>query len=77
MTVNTNKAAPKDLIDSLLAGHKKPEGLIGENGLLKQSAKLFVERALDTEMSEHLGHHKNVPVTKFSSFLRESVQCSL
>ena len=63
MTLNTKKAVPKDLIDSLLADYKKPEDLIGENGLLKQLTKLLVERALDAEMSEHLGHDKNAPVT--------------
>ena len=51
------KAVPKDLIDSLLADYKKPENLIGENGLLKQLTKLLVEGALDAEMSEHLGQH--------------------
>ena len=56
MTVNTKKAVPKELIESLLADYKKPEDLIGENGLLKQLTKLLVERALDAEMSEHLGH---------------------
>jgi len=55
MTLNTKKIVPKDLIDSLLADYKKPEDLIGENGLLKQLTKLLVERALDAEMSEHLG----------------------
>jgi len=30
------KALPAELIDSLLSGYKKPEDLIGENGLLKQ-----------------------------------------
>jgi putative transposase len=63
MTLNTKKAVPKDLIDSLLADYKKPEDLIGENGLLKQLTKLLVERALDAEMSDHLGHDKNAPVT--------------
>jgi len=63
MTLNTKKAVPKDLIDSLLADYKKPEDLIGENGLLKQLTKLLVERALDAEISEHLGHDKNAPVT--------------
>ena len=46
MTLNTKKAVPKVLIDSLLADYKKPEDLIGENGLLKQLTKLLVERAL-------------------------------
>ena len=35
MTLNTKKAVPKDLIDSLLADYKKPDDLIGENPLLK------------------------------------------
>ncbi|MDO9054196.1 MAG: IS256 family transposase [Gallionella sp.] len=61
MTVT--KALPKDLIDSLLAGYKKPEDLIGEHGLLKQLTKALVERALQAEMAEHLGHGKNESVT--------------
>ncbi|MHB1117781.1 hypothetical protein [Sideroxydans sp.] len=32
---------------NLLSGYKKPEDLIGENGLLKQLTKALVERALD------------------------------
>jgi len=44
------------LIDGLLADYKRPEDLIGENGLLKQLTKMLVERALDAEMAEHLGH---------------------
>lgn len=63
MTANPKKAVPKDLIDSLQADFKIPEDLFGESGLLKQLTKLLVERALDAEMSEHLGHDKNAPVT--------------
>ena len=51
-----------ELIDRLLADYKKPEDLIGENGLLKQFTKRLVERALEAEMAEHLGHGKNEPV---------------
>ena len=47
MTLNTKKAVPKDLIDSLLADYKKPEDLIGENGLLKQLTKLLVNDAFE------------------------------
>ncbi len=57
------KALPVDLIDSLLSGYKKPEDLIGENGLLKQLTKALVERALQAEMEAHLGHAKNEAVT--------------
>lgn len=52
-----------ELIDSLLADYKKPEDLIGEHGLLKQLTKKLVERALEAEMAEHLGHGKHEPVT--------------
>ena len=34
---------PEELLTSLLANYKKPEDLIGENGLLKQLTKLLVE----------------------------------
>ena len=57
------KALPLDLIDSLLSNYKKPEDLISENGLLKQLTKALVERALEAEMAEHLGHGKNGAVT--------------
>ena len=42
MTV-AKKAVPKELIASLLADYRKPEDLIGENGLLKQLTKILVE----------------------------------
>ena len=61
MTV-AKKPLPQDLIDQLLANYKKPEDLIGEDGLLKQLTKALVERALAAEMAEHLGHGKNEPV---------------
>ena len=53
---------PEDLLAGLLSNYKKPEDLIGENGLLKQLTKLLVEKALDAELAEHLGHGKNEPV---------------
>ena len=43
----------------MLTGQKNPEDLIGENALLKQLTKRPVERALEAEMTEHLGHTKN------------------
>ena len=51
-----------ELLDSLLADYKKPEDLIGEDGLLKRLTKKLVERALEAEMAEHLGHGRNEPV---------------
>ncbi len=61
--MTTLKPLPTDLIDCLLADYKKPEDLIGEHGLLKQLTKALVERALQAEMTEHLGHDKHETVT--------------
>ena len=54
---------PEALLSGLLANYKKPEDLIGENGLLKQLTKLLVERALDAELTEHLGHERHEAVS--------------
>lgn len=57
------KSIPTELIDSLLSGYQKPEDLLGANGLLKQLTKALVERALEAEMTEHLGHGKHETVS--------------
>ena len=51
-------AIEKELLDHLFANYnyQKPEDLIGENGLLKQLTKAVLERALQAEMTVHLGH---------------------
>jgi putative transposase len=49
------------LIDKLLADYKNPEDIIGENGLLKQLTKALLERAMQSEMTEHLGYEKHDP----------------
>jgi putative transposase len=49
------------LIDKLLADYKKPEEIIGENGLLKQLTKALLERAMQAEMTNHLGYEKHDP----------------
>lgn len=49
--------------DALLTNYQQHEGLIGENGLLKQLTKMLVERALETEITEHLGHDRSGAVT--------------
>ena len=64
------KSIPTDLIDALLSGYQKPEDLMGENGILKQITKAVVERALEAEMAEHLGHTKHGPVTNLSGNTR-------
>jgi putative transposase len=49
------------LIDDLLKGYRKPEDLIGENGLLRQLTKQLLERAMSAELTEHVGYEKHDP----------------
>lgn len=49
------------LVDQLLADYKNPEQIIGENGLLKQLTKALLERAMNAELTEHLGYGKHDP----------------
>lgn len=56
------KPINEELIDELLAGYKKPEDVIGENGLLKRLTKAVLERALNAELAAHLGYEKHDPV---------------
>lgn len=56
----------KDLdaaIDNLLKTYKTPEEIIGENGLLQQLTKAVLQRALQAEMTVHLGHEKHAPIS--------------
>ena len=59
-------ATQDELLDELMKNYKKPEDLIGENGLLKQLTKALVERAMKAEMTEHLGFEKHDPAGKKS-----------
>jgi putative transposase len=52
-------AIDKELLDKLLADYKGPEDLIGEQGLLKQLTKALVERAMQAELTHHLGYKKH------------------
>lgn len=52
----------KEVIDKLLTNYQKPEDIVGENGLLKQLTKALVERAMEAELTHHLGYEKHDPV---------------
>lgn len=64
---------PEELLAKLLADYKKPEDLIGENGLLNQLTKLLVEKALDAELTEHLGHDRHEAVSNPGGNTRKRV----
>ena len=44
-------------LDELLKG-KKTEEIVGPNGLLKQLTKALLERAMNAELTNHLGYEK-------------------
>ena len=49
-------------IDELLAKHgHRAEDIAGENGLLKQLTKAVLERAMQAELTDHLGYEKHDP----------------
>ena len=54
---------PKELLDTLMQDYKNPEDLLGETGLLKQLTKQLLERAMQAEITEHLGYEKNASVS--------------
>ena len=52
------KTKLESALDELLAG-KTTEEIVGPNGLLKQLTKALVERAMNAELSQHLGYEKH------------------
>lgn len=47
------------LIDELLKGFNSPEEILGQSGLVKQLTKAILERALEGELTTHLGYDKH------------------
>jgi putative transposase len=52
------------LLDELLKDYKSPDDMFGDDGLLQQLTKAVVERALQGEMTHHLGYEKHSPEGK-------------
>src|SRR5262249_32823690 len=49
------------LLDELLKDYTDPKAILGEHGLLRQLTKRLVERALEAEVTDHLGYAPNAP----------------
>ena len=47
-----------EVLDELLSGYKKPSDLFGGDGIFRQLKKRLLERALNAELSEHVGYAK-------------------
>ncbi len=46
---------PDEVVDELLAGARSEEEIVGPGGLLSQVTKRLVERALEVEITDHVG----------------------
>ncbi|MBV8071167.1 MAG: IS256 family transposase [Acidobacteriaceae bacterium] len=53
-----SKTKLESALDELLSG-KTTDEIVGPNGLLKQLTKTLIERAMNAEMSHHLGYEKH------------------
>ena len=53
-------AKPEALLDELLKDYPNPQDILGEYGLLKHLTTRLVERALDAELTAHLGYAPHV-----------------
>ncbi len=49
----------QEMINEIMKEYQRPEDLLGESGLLKQLTKALVERALEGELTHHLGYEKH------------------
>ena len=54
---------PDEVVDELLAGARTEEEIVGPGGLLAQLTKRLVERAMEVELTDHLGYpsHQEPP----------------
>ena len=48
-----------ELLDELLKEYSSPDDMFGSDGILQQLTKALVERAMQSELSHHLGYEKN------------------
>jgi putative transposase len=51
---------PDGLVDELLAGARGEEEIVGPGGLLTQLTKRLVERAMEVELTDHLGYEPHL-----------------
>ena len=50
-----------ELLDELMKDYEKPEDLLGGEGIIQELTKRLLERALEGELTEHLGYAKHSP----------------
>jgi putative transposase len=50
---------PDELVDEVLAGANSEEEIVGPGGALSQLTKRLVERAMEVELTDHLGYERH------------------
>ena len=52
------RASPDAVLDELMLGYKKPEDLLGDEGLFEELNRRLKEKALDAGLTDHLGYDR-------------------
>ncbi|WP_190316119.1 hypothetical protein [Pseudanabaena sp. UWO310] len=63
----------KEILDELLQECKTPPDLFGEGGILKQLTTALVERALEAELSTHLGYNPHSALILLKKVFRKQI----
>ena len=56
----------EEILEELLKDYRNPQDLLGKEGLLKELTKRLLEKAMDSELTHHLGYEKYSPAGKKS-----------
>ena len=59
MPDDLRRKLPDDVVDELLAGARTEQEIVGPGGLLSQLTKRLVERALEVELTDHVGYDRH------------------
>ncbi len=49
----------EEILEEILKEYKTPEDLIGKEGILKELTKRLIEKAMESELTHHLGYEKH------------------
>ena len=53
-----------EILEEILKEYKNPEDPIGKDGILKDLTKRLIEKAMESELTHHLGFDKDSSVGK-------------
>ena len=60
MPDDIRRKLPDEVVDELLAGARTEEEIVGPGGVLSQLTKRLVERALEVELTDHVGYEPHL-----------------